>query len=70
MRRHNLFECYSLSNVPREEKGVRERRAMQVIGAPQQLPFRSSRDAVTVRRDCTIGRVDGTSVYVLIVVPL
>lgn len=34
---------------------------MQVIGAPQQLPFcsRSGRGAVTVRRDCTIGRVDG-----------
>lgn len=33
---------------------------LQVIGAPQQLPFcsRSGRDAVTVRHDCTIGRID------------
>lgn len=45
---------------------------MQVTGTPQQLPFcnRSGRGAVTVRRDCTIGRIDGTGVRALITVPL
>lgn len=49
-----------------------DRTAMQVTGTPQQLPFcnRSGRGAVTVRRDCTIGRIDGTGVRALITVPL